>query len=487
MHSRAENGGDLASAIRNAIRSAMGRGANNEAFTIYESWNLAKPIVPVRSRLHWLEPIGAGTDLIECLTSFASRLAASHCVSPAVLLGKALAPLMGKEYWCQGGAHPGTTGNALNNSFNIHARAINGIGVIASDWVRTLEALTLRTDLVHLTMLKWANVFSHRNLLRPMRAWCPACYEHWASNGRPIYEPLLWTFRDIEVCLLHRQRLQSICQNCNRTLQWLSPLGRPGYCGKCHQWLGARALDQSECISSEELLWQSWVVSNLKDIIVARNHAPLPARDRTAKALGVCIDSATGGVMNQFARLIRKPKNTVWGWQQGKSLIPINDLLRLCYSIGLPLVDFLYADGFVAVSPDPSRPRSLRSRPIPVRQRPKRFDRFAIEQALTTELTIRPPKPMTRIAIQLKTHKRSLYKHFPKLCKEISARYAKYRNASEQKARDLKAQTINELRNHLSANGIYPSRRRVISLVKSRRIEAHKDRKLLRGNMAIAA
>src|SRR5712671_6676497 len=103
MHSRAENGGDLASAIPNVIRSAMGRGANNEAFTIYESWNLAKPIVPVRSRLHRLEPIGAGTDLIECLTSFASRLAASHSVSPAVLLGKALAPLMGKQYWCQGG------------------------------------------------------------------------------------------------------------------------------------------------------------------------------------------------------------------------------------------------------------------------------------------------------------------------------------------------------------------------------------------------
>ena len=295
---------------------------------------------------------------------------------------------MGKRYWRQGGARPGTAGSALSNSFNIHARAINGIGVIASDWVRTLEALTLRTDLVHMTMLEWANVFSHHSLLRPTRAWCPACYEHWASNGRPIYEPLLWTFRDIEVCLLHQQRLRSICHNCNRTLQWLSRLDRPGYCGECHKWLGTRSLDESEFISSEELQWHSWVVSNLKDIIVARNHARSPARDRTAKALGVCIDSATGGVMNRFACLIGKPKNTVWGWQQGKSLIPINDLLRLCYSIDLPLVDFLYSDGFVVASPDPnSRHRSLRSQPIPIRQRPKRFDRSAIEQALTDGTT----------------------------------------------------------------------------------------------------
>jgi hypothetical protein len=466
----------------------MVKGAQDETFTIYESWNVALPAFPPRSHLHSLEPIGAGTPLIECLTSYTSRLAASHCLSPAVLLGSVLAPLIGKKYWLQGGAREGTTGSALGNSFNIHARAINGIGVIASDWVRTLESLTLRTNLIRLTMLYWQNVLPPRNLLRPARTWCPACYDHWINHDQPIYEPLLWTFRDVEVCLLHQRRLRSRCHTCKRTLPWLSRLARPGYCEKCNSWLGTPSVDEIDLISHEELQWQSWVVSNLQDIIISRNHSPSPARDRAAEALTVCIDRTADGVMNRFACLIGKPKNTVWGWLQDKSLIPLNDLLRLCYSVDLALIDFLYTDGFVLARPEPTLPRMLpRHEPRSSRQRPKRLDKSILEQALTTALKDRPPKPMTQIAIELKMHKRSLYKHFPKLCKEISARYANCRMLTEQKRRDLKAETINDLRNHLKARGIYPSRRRVISLVKSFRIDPQETKNLLRGKMAIAA
>ena len=105
-------------------------------------------------------PQGTGTALIECLTSYVARLAASHGVSPSALLSSTVAPVIGKKYWLQGGARDGTTGSALSKSFNIHTRAINGIGVIASDWVQTLQTLTLRNDLAQLTMLKWQSVFS---------------------------------------------------------------------------------------------------------------------------------------------------------------------------------------------------------------------------------------------------------------------------------------------------------------------------------------
>jgi|ERR1041384_5058111 hypothetical protein len=178
-------------------------------------------------------------------------LAESHCMSPATFLSKVVAPVMGKEYWLQGGARLGTRGSALSNSFKIHMRAINGIGVIASDWVRTLETPTLRDDLSMLTMLNWDDVLSHRHLLRPSRAWCPACYEDRAIHSQPIYEPLLWTFCVVEVCLVHERRLQSVCHHCNRALPWLSRLGRPGYCGKCNSWLGNRSVDRSEVISHE--------------------------------------------------------------------------------------------------------------------------------------------------------------------------------------------------------------------------------------------
>ena len=78
-----------------------------------------------------MKAIGMGTGLVESLTSYTTRLAAAHNLSPAVLLGRVLAPMMEKKYWLQGGVRPGTRGSALSNSFMAHAKAINGTGLIA--------------------------------------------------------------------------------------------------------------------------------------------------------------------------------------------------------------------------------------------------------------------------------------------------------------------------------------------------------------------
>jgi len=47
----------------------------------FESWELAAPALPPRSRLYSLAPIGVGTAFVEGLTSYVSRLAAAHSVS----------------------------------------------------------------------------------------------------------------------------------------------------------------------------------------------------------------------------------------------------------------------------------------------------------------------------------------------------------------------------------------------------------------------
>jgi len=68
-----------------------------ENLLTYESWNLESIKIPARSQLYNLEAIGTGTGLVESLTSYITRLAAAHNLSPAVLLGRVLAPLMGKN------------------------------------------------------------------------------------------------------------------------------------------------------------------------------------------------------------------------------------------------------------------------------------------------------------------------------------------------------------------------------------------------------
>src|SRR5688572_19775704 len=92
----------------------------NNGFITYETWDLMPVSVPPTSQLYHLEARGLGTGFVECLTSYTSRLADAHSLSPAVLLGRKLAPLMGKKYWLRGGARPGTKGSALGNSFSQH-------------------------------------------------------------------------------------------------------------------------------------------------------------------------------------------------------------------------------------------------------------------------------------------------------------------------------------------------------------------------------
>jgi hypothetical protein len=372
---------------------------------------------------------------------------------------------MGKKYWLQGGARPGTRGSALGKSFGVHAKAVNGIGIIAKDWVTVLECLTLRNDLGFLTMLPWSKVFTQRNLLRSTRAWCPSCYEEWRESDQIIYEPLSWIFREAEVCLHHRRRLRFQCHHCVRRLPWLARCTRPGYCSKCSQWLGTAFSDHSPdmVIPDDELEWQMWVGKSLEEMIVGATHLPSPPKERVAKAVSLCIAQTSEGIMNRFACLIGKRKNTVWGWQHGKTQIPINDLLRICYRVRVSLVDFLYSEFFTPTEVELFPIVSVSG--VTTTRRPARpFDRETTELALQTILKDQPPFPMKEVATRLNINKRFLYKYFPVLCKAISARM---RNSKRFTTRNYGAniRRIKHAASRLRSSGIYPSRRRVAALI----------------------
>ena len=411
-----------------------------------------------------------GTGHAESLTSYIARLAAAHSLTPAVLLGRTIASFMDKKYWLQGGARPGTRGSALGNSFGEHAKAINGIGVIAKDWVNALQNLTLRSDLHFLTMIPWADVFTHRNLLRPSRTWCPSCYHDWRLDDQQIYEPLLWTFQDLEVCTKHRRQLISQCQQCGQRIPWLGRCAQPGYCSKCGEWLGA-SLDKvsnDAPIRDHELERQIWIGKSLEELVIAARRLPSPPKERTAQSISSCINQASDGVMNRFARLIGKRKNTVWGWQHGQAQIPIDDLLRISNRVGISLVDFLYADALVLNDIDLVQTLTAVSGVKANRRSPRHLDPKATKDALLTILKQQTPPPMTEVATRIDLNKRLLYKHFPDLCKAISGRHKEHRHKEQQRVHKVIADKINKTRMSLHNMGLYPSRRRVAAAMKSK-------------------
>src|ERR1700759_3465375 len=100
--------------------------------------DLTPVIVPPRSRLYHLEPIGIGMGTVESLTGFASRLAVAHDVTLAALFGTEIAPLLNKEHLRRSEARSNKNA-VLAISFRPMERAVNGTGATARSFAEALE------------------------------------------------------------------------------------------------------------------------------------------------------------------------------------------------------------------------------------------------------------------------------------------------------------------------------------------------------------
>ena len=197
----------------------------------WDEWDLS-PVPPLpRSILYSLKPIGLGTAWAESLTGYIARLADAHCVSPLRLLRKVIVRPEDHYKPC----HKEGPGS----------ESINSTGRRAQATIRSLELLTMRTDLRFLTLVPWSNVVGAMGALRQEKAWCPQCYEEWeVAPSQIIYDPLLWSFKEVSVCVRHQQYLHAHCpyEDCRRSFPPLAWKSR-GYCSYCQRWLG-RAKDK---------------------------------------------------------------------------------------------------------------------------------------------------------------------------------------------------------------------------------------------------
>lgn len=182
-----------------------------QPYATEELWSPEKLQLPERSRLYHLPPVGIGTPFVESLTSYIARLAESHSVFPGVLMERELLPFVSAAFSNLDSEQPPCRTGIFSRT-----GTLNSIGVMAVNWVRALETLTLRSDLRFLTMLTWREVLPSRGLLRSKKAYCPACYQEWRSCGQMIYEPLLWMINEVKICPRHQRRLRLQCFHCDQ-------------------------------------------------------------------------------------------------------------------------------------------------------------------------------------------------------------------------------------------------------------------------------
>lgn len=229
----------------------------------YDSWSLQLPVVPRRSRLYYLEPIGVGTSYVESLTGYICRLALAHCVSPRTLIRQEILPMSN-----QSSKNQSCVTKFPSVEFAVN---INGRGVVAQKYVQGLKSLTLKGNLQSLTMLawKWKTLAGGGDPTTHLRAWCPECYQDWRSAQQPMYEPLLWSLAAVTVCPRHRKRLQSKCPHCGQQQRLIAGKMRPGYCSKCQQWLGCLSdfEPSDEAVIALELEWHIWVAERIGEVL----------------------------------------------------------------------------------------------------------------------------------------------------------------------------------------------------------------------------
>lgn len=394
----------------------------------------------------------------ESLTSYLARLAAAHCVYPGILLREMILPRLveAETQENEPEQHP------LWRRDDSGSHLINVTGSRAQAVLRTLETLTLRTDLTGLSLTAFSDVLPLRRLTRSRLAWCPRCYEEWQASDQVIYDPLLWKFREISLCIRHRVRLQTSCPNCDRSLPHLAWRSRPGYCTFC-SWplFGEQARGQAPIDpETPECIWQQWVIEALRTIVAQLpSLQSCPERERIRLVVNRAAERLTNGNIAALARLLGLSRNTVENWCQGKRIPELDMLLRLCYRLNLSLYGVLFRE---IETLEPCLREALPEARFTPRKRTaidKELTFSQLEQAMNSAET--PPPSLQEVSQRLGYQPTTLYKINRAACHAIAERYTAYRGQLREERLQGYCEEIKQIAQLLQAKEVALTRKHI--------------------------
>lgn len=185
--------------------------------------------------------------------------------------------------------------------------------------VEAVDRLTGRDASASTTVSGWRQMMPTKGAFRRERAYCPCCYAEWGSpransadgeqGSLPLYEPLLWQFQAVGVCVEHGVRLRMSCPDpaCGARRGALAAWAQPGYCS-CGNFLGESAIAviaRDGRPTAAELEWGAFVTEALSDLITSQPGPPT-ARDVTiAQAVRLAVARTHDGTFTPFAEVRR--------------------------------------------------------------------------------------------------------------------------------------------------------------------------------------
>jgi len=365
-----------------------------------------------RSWAYHLTPMNIGTPLCESLTSYVTRLSEAHCVT--------LRALFERKIKYEAVAYKGAKNRGMVGPNSRYGTwQINGNGVVAEKWARALEAITQRPDLQALTFLSLQEGLSKRDMCRQQRAWCAVCIEAQARSNEIIYEQLLWTHKCVDVCVVHKVRLSTLCPTCGRGSRVLSGRIFPGRCVSCNELLGIPTADSAR-IEPEPSEYEIFVAEQIGTLIGAdANMAFALANQRAKKSICKFIERHFAGGVRGFTKYLgySKALDAQLTNSRRHRFVGLRMLLTVAFVSGVTVIDLLTKDDALSeFAPALQRRPTIQGR--------QHSDKTAVLSALTAAAKEIPPPSLAEVATRLGLRRtRVLRSHSPQTCDLINRRY----------------------------------------------------------------
>lgn len=416
------------------------RARSHTHISLCEAADIEFPDIPFRSWAYRLAPTGIGTPSTESLTSYFIRLAELHLVTPRIFFLHSMSKA-GNEVSQE--TTPYTYG-LTNPSASNATHQINGNGLAAEKWVRSIEELTQQSNLCFLTFLPWKGVISSRAKYRRSRAWCPSCLEDQFVAGISPHEQLRWSHKLVQMCPDHKVRLETECPHCRSSSVALCGRSRPGLCSRCNGWLGFYpnnvSPDLSENYATNESI-EMFIAEQIGELIAIAPHLTcLPTQGPPKISITKCVRQFFDGNFRAFVRFFGMRRGNDYFYKGKPRSIDLELLLKLAFYAGTTLLNLLTNENALADF------NPLASKDVTSTRLSPRLKKENVLTKLLEALEEKPPPSPHAIAQRLGyRHVHTLRRYFPQVFDQLRANYLTYSRGKRKGGWSTKRLQSNEV------------------------------------------
>lgn len=415
--------------------------------------DLTLPATPARSRLFALQPMGLGTDHVEGLASYITRLARAHSVNPRRLI---------REEFVKAYPDPEKLRFVARRADCVGT--LDGLGRYAETFADLATELTTLSAVRYLTLLPLVKLLPHNGagLLARHPRWCPACLGEMICSDKEVARPLVWSLDIYRVCHRHQQYLVATCARCGKAQPFIPIYPDLTHCVHCGGSLGSRQLSASE-ISVTGI--DVWVAESLADLVAGLPYLDgIANRERFIGFLQTAIMKQAGGNRTAFCKQLGLLPWTVKNWLTRGERPSLPQIMAISYGLGVRVSDM-----FLPMVEHPSQIRQ----PLPakIRERAARpqlngTERLRLTKAITDAANdSADTRSLAELARTLGFTRSCLKYWFPDECTAIRRKHSQASIHAASERRQMDHQKVKATVRDIANRGEYPSARKVSEIL----------------------